>query len=228
VSDEPVNDLIDDSIGVRIFSSMSKFIIGDSLKRSVYTYIISKKLYTESNNELLKLFRECDINNDGKIDAEELLISYGKYFPGAPEEQMEKINEFISRVDINNSGYIEYAEFLTINNILNQTLNKTLLKGVFDFFDVNGNGTIQKDDLKEIFEDFEIEDDKIRAMVREFDKDNDQHITYNEFYEILTSYLEDERKPEPLKPEEIEKEDRQDLKTDEVEQLLNEEISGEL
>lgn len=208
-SEEIVTDYIDDGVGVNIFSSMTKFIMGDSLRRSVYTYIISKKFYTESNSDLLKLFKECDINNDGKISAEELLISYGKYFPGAPEEQMEKIKEFIDRIDINKSCYIEYSEFLTINNILHQNINKTMLKEVFDFFDVTKNGSIQVDDLKEIFEDFNVDDDKMQTMLMEFDKNNDQEITFAEFYEILTSHLDDHRKPvshkntEENKPDEV-------------------------
>lgn len=193
-SEEVVTNYIDDEVGVKIFSNMTKFIMGDSLRRSVYTYIISKKFYSESNADLLKLFKECDINNDGRINSDELLISYGKYFPGTTEEKSQKINEFIERVDVNKSGYIEYSEFLTINNILNQTINQTMLKEVFDFFDVTKNGIIQIDDLKDIFEDFSIDDDKIGAMLKEFDKNGDQEITFNEFYEILTSYLDDTKK----------------------------------
>jgi calcium-dependent protein kinase len=192
-TEEVVFNYIDDQIGVKMFSNMSKFIMGDSLRRSVYTYIISKKYYNESNIDLLKLFKECDINNDGKIGADELLISYGKYFPVAPEEQIEKIQEFIDRIDINKSGFIEYAEFLTINNIINQNINKKMLKEVFDFFDFNKNGSIQIDDLKEIFEDFNVDEEKFQTMLIEFDKNNDQEITFTEFYEILTSYLDDHK-----------------------------------
>ncbi len=191
-SEEIVTNFIDDEVGVKIFTNMSKFIMGDSLRRSVYTYIISKKFYSESNADLLKLFKECDINNDGRISAAELLISYGKYFPGTPDELLEKITLFIDKMDINKSGYIEYSEFLTINNLLNHNINKTILKEVFDFFDVSKNGVIQLDDLKEIFEDFNVDDDKMQAMLMEFDKNNDQEITFAEFYDILTNHLDDD------------------------------------
>ena len=189
LSDEDKN-LIEDDIGVKIFSKMSKFILGDSLRRSVYSYIVSKKFYTESNSDLLKLFRECDINNDGKIDSNELLNTYGRYFPGTPEEQLEKIKEFIDRVDINKSGTIEYSEFLTVNNLLNNDVNKQMLKEVFDFFDVTKNGTIQKDDLREIFDDLNLDDGQINLMLKEFDKNNDDEISFAEFYEILTCFMD--------------------------------------
>ena len=179
-------DLLRDEIGINIFSKMSKFILGESLKRSVYSYIVSKKFYSESNSDLLKLFRECDLNNDGKIDSNEILITYGKYFPGTPDEQLDKIKEFINKVDINKSGYIEYSEFLTVNSFLNNDINKQMLKAVFDFFDVTKNGSIQLDDLKEVFSDLEIEEERIYDMIGEFDKNKDQEITFAEFYDILT------------------------------------------
>lgn len=179
-------DLLRDEIGINIFSKMSKFILGESLKRSVYSYIVSKKFYSESNSDLLKLFKECDLNNDGKIDSSEILITYGKYFPGTPDEQLDKIKEFINKVDINKSGYIEYSEFLTVNSFLNNDINKQMLKAVFDFFDVTKNGSIQLDDLKEVFSDLEIDEDRIYDMIGEFDKNKDQEITFAEFYDILT------------------------------------------
>jgi len=191
-SEASEHNYIDDKIGIQMFSNMSKFIIGESLRRSVYSYIIAKKYYTESNSELLKLFRECDINNDGKIDSNELLLSYGKYFPSAGDEQMDQINEFINKVDINKSGSIEYAEFLTVNNLIYKTINKNMLKEVFDFFDVTKNGSIQIDDLQEIFEDFHVNDFQLIKMLNEFDINKDQEISFAEFYEILTNYLEDD------------------------------------
>lgn len=224
-TEEVVTNYIDDGVGVKIFSNMSKFIMGDSLRRSVYTYIISKKFYTESNADLLKLFKECDINNDGRISADELLISYGKYFPGAPEEQLEKIQEYIEKLDINKSGYIEYSEFLTVNNILNQNLNRTKLKEVFDFFDVTKNGSIQIDDLKEIFDDIKVDDDKILAMLKEFDKNGDQEISFSEFYDMLTTFLDDDRKNPSYKNTEENKQVTTDINR--VKEVTGEEAAEE-
>lgn len=183
-------DYLDDNIGIDIFSNMSKFIVGDTLKRSVYSYIISKRIYSESNTDLLKLFREIDTNNDGKLDIGEITAKYGQYFSAVPEEQHEKIEDFIERVDINKTGFIEYSEFLTVNNIVNSEMNKKMLKEVFDFFDTTKNGTIEIDDLKKLFKSSELEEEKINEMLAEFDSDSDQAVTFAEFYDKITLFIE--------------------------------------
>ena len=169
---------------------MSKFIVGDTLKRSVYSYIISKRIYSESNKDLLKLFKEIDKNNDGKLDKKEIKQTYGQYFSIIPEEQNEKIDIFIEKVDINNTGFIEYDEFLTVNNVVNSEMNKKMLKEVFDFFDKKKNGTIEIDDLKLLLRNMDLETEKINEMLNEFDSDSDQKITFAEFYEKITLFIE--------------------------------------
>lgn len=183
-------DYLDDNIGTDILRNMSKFIVGDNLKRSVYSYIISKRIYSETNNDLLKLFREIDVNNDGKLDINEIMAKYGQNFSAIPEEQNEKIKAFIEKVDINNSGFIEYDEFLTINNIVNNDLNKKMLKEVFEFFDITKNGTIEVEDLKLLFKNSQLEEEKINEMLSEFDSDSDQAITFAEFYDKITLFIE--------------------------------------
>jgi calcium-dependent protein kinase len=169
---------------------MSKFIIGSTLKRSVYSYIISKKIYSDNNNDLMKLFKEIDTNNDGKLDIDEIMSKYGQYFSDIPEEQYDNIRTFIEKVDINNSGFIEYSEFLTINNIVNGEINKKMLKEVFDFFDKTKNGTIDIEDLKILFRNSNLETEKIDEMLNEFDSDYDQSITFAEFYDKITSFID--------------------------------------
>ena len=183
-------DYLDDNIGIDIFSNMSKFIVGDNLKRSVYSYILSQKIYSETNNDLLKLFKDIDLNNDGKLDINEVTAKFGQYFSAVPEEQDEKIKTFIEKVDINKTGYIEYSEYLTVNNIVNSDLNKKMLKEVFDFFDTTKNGTIDVEDLKLLFENIELEEEKINEMIKEFDSDTDQQITFAEFYDKITLFIE--------------------------------------
>lgn len=147
-------------------------------------------MYLETNNDLLKLFKECDTNNDGKLDAGEIMAKFGQYFSAVPEEQYERIKLFIEKVDVNKSGFIEYGEFMTVNNFVNHEMNKKMLKEVFDFFDVTKNGTIEVEDLKELFKGISVEEEKIKEMLNEMDLDADQRITFAEFYEKITLFVE--------------------------------------
>ena len=65
-----------------------------------------------------------------------------------------------------------------------------MLKEVFDFFDITKNGTIEIEDLKLLFKNSQIKEEKINEMLSEFDSDTDQAITFTEFYDKLTLFIE--------------------------------------
>jgi Ca2+-binding EF-hand superfamily protein len=69
---------IDEMAGVNIINKMTKFVLGKGLKKSVLSYIYTRKLYSENNSEILKLFNEIDSNGDGKIDFQEFVDKYSK------------------------------------------------------------------------------------------------------------------------------------------------------
>lgn len=52
-----------------------------------------------------------DVNGDGKLSREELLEAYSKEF--SIEEADEKVENIMKLVDIDNSGFIDYSEFIT-------------------------------------------------------------------------------------------------------------------
>jgi len=60
---------------------------------------------------LLKTFKSLDLNNDGLLSSEELLIGLKKIME--VEEAEQEVKQIMSNVDINNSGKIDYSEFVT-------------------------------------------------------------------------------------------------------------------
>jgi len=177
----------DEKIGVDIINRMSKFVMGKNLKRSVLSFIQSKKFYAEKNIDLQKLFKEIDKDGNGYLDVEEIFEKYGKFFPGLHQEAWEKVKQFIEKIDINDNGVIEYSEFLTISSLINNEINENMLKEVFNFYDRNGNGYVTADDLKEIFEETDMKDEIYQYMVDEIDKNNDGKITFQEFCQMITN-----------------------------------------
>ena len=177
----------DEKIGVDIINQMSKFVLGKNLKRSVLSYIQSKKYYAEKNIDLQKLFKEIDKDGNGYLDVSEIFEKYGKFFPGLHQEAWEKVKQFIEKVDINDNGVIEYSEFLTISSIINNEINENMLKEVFNFYDRSGNGYVTFDDLKETFEETEMTDEFYQHMVDEIDKNNDKKISFQEFCQMITN-----------------------------------------
>lgn len=186
LSEEGTYDEPQDSGGIEILSEMTKFVAKTNLKRSVLSYILTRKLYTETDQKLQKLFKSIDRNGDGHINAQELFETYGKHFPGTSEEAWEKAKKFVDQVDINRNGTLEYSEFLVVTSQLNKEMNKKVLKEVFNFYDEDGNGYITASNLREIFEDTDLTDEKLQEMVDEIDIDGDRKISFDEFYKMLT------------------------------------------
>jgi calcium-dependent protein kinase len=58
------------TVNFDMLANMSKFVTGKNLKRSVLSYILSKKLYIDNKNDLLKLFKEIDKDGNGHITSE--------------------------------------------------------------------------------------------------------------------------------------------------------------
>lgn len=180
------NDPVNEEAGIEILKSMTKFVAGKNLKRSVYSLMSTKKMLGDDNNkELIRLFNEIDLNKDGSIDVEELYLRYGKYFPGSGEEQWERVKQFINNIDINKSGKIEFSEFITVSNLLNKELNDKMIQQVFNFFDHSGDGFIEVNDIKEIFEEANISNQEFLAMVDEIDKNGDRKISFDEFKTMM-------------------------------------------
>lgn len=65
----------------------------------------------------MKVFKSLDINNDGTLSREELVIGYSKIMP--KEEAEIEIDKIMKNIDFNNNGDIEYSEFVMA------TLNKS-------------------------------------------------------------------------------------------------------
>ena len=173
----------------KVVNSVCNFTIGKNLRKSVTSYIIGRKIYTENNNKLRKIFESLDDNHNGCIEKKELLEQYKKYFPGTSKKQLKVINTFLDQADVDKNGVIDYAEFLTAMNLGNQEISKNALKEVFDFYDYDKNGIIEASDIREIFEDTGLSDKDIHQMIDDVDLNEDRTISFDEFYKIITSSL---------------------------------------
>lgn len=170
-------------------NNINNFVCTTNLKRSVISYIISRKLYLENDKKLRKIFQELDKDNSGDIDTHEIYSKYKLFFPGTPEKKWKEIESLIEVADTNKNGKIDYAEFLTVIGMSNIEMNKKILRNVFDFYDDNKNGYIEASDIKEIFEDTGLSDKQIHEMLDEVDLNGDRQISFEEFYKMITDKL---------------------------------------
>lgn len=76
------------------------------------------------------------------------------------------------QADVDNSGTIDYGEFVAATLHLNKIEREDHLFAAFSYFDKDGSGYITPDELQQACEEFGIEDVRLEEMIREVDQDN--------------------------------------------------------
>ena len=76
------------------------------------------------------------------------------------------------QADFDNSGTIDYREFIAATLHLNKIDKEDHLVAAFSYFDRDGSGYITLDALQRACEDFGIKDVHLEEMIQEIDQDN--------------------------------------------------------
>jgi calcium-dependent protein kinase len=92
------------------------------------------------------MFMAFDENGDGKLSKEELIKGYTSLV--GEQRAHEEVNRIMEAVDADESGFIDYSEFVSASLSRNQLLNKANLQRAFSAFDKDGSGSIDVSELK--------------------------------------------------------------------------------
>lgn len=76
------------------------------------------------------------------------------------------------QADIDNSGTIDYGEFLAATLHINKMEREENLIAAFSFFDKDGSGYITIDELQHACKEFGLGDVHLDDMIKEIDQDN--------------------------------------------------------
>ncbi|RVW89775.1 Calcium-dependent protein kinase 20 [Vitis vinifera] len=90
-----------------------------------------------------------------------------------------------AQADIDNSGTIDYGEFVAAMLHLNKIEKEDHLYAAFSYFDKDGSGYITQDELQQACEQFGLEAIHLEDVIREVDQDNDGRIDYSEFVAMM-------------------------------------------
>nr|GMD76360.1 Calcium-dependent protein kinase 1 [Ipomoea batatas] len=87
--------------------------------------------------------------------------------------------------DVDNSGTIDYGEFIAAMLHINKITKEDHLFAAFSYFYKDGSGYITADELQKACDEFGIKDTRLEEMIQEADEDNDGRIDYSEFVSMM-------------------------------------------
>lgn len=164
-----------------VLSRLKEFSAMNKLKKMAL-HVIAERLSEEEIGGLKELFKMIDADNNGTITFEELKIGLRRVGAELTEHEIQALME---AADIDNSGSIDYGEFLAATVHLNKLEREETLVSAFAYFDKDGSGYITIDELSQACRDFGLNDGHLDDMIREIDQNNDGQIDYGEFVAMM-------------------------------------------
>ncbi|OEL13406.1 Calcium-dependent protein kinase 13 [Dichanthelium oligosanthes] len=171
----PLGDIVKSRL--KQFSRMNRF------KRRALR-VIADHLSAEEVEDIKEMFKTMDTDNDGIVSYEELKTGIAKLGSHLAESEVQML---IEAVDTNGRGALDYGEFLAVSLHLQRMANDEHLRRAFLFFDKDGNGFIEPEELREALVDDGAADsmEVVNDILQEVDTDKDGKISYDEFVAMM-------------------------------------------
>ena len=166
-----------------IISNLSKFRTTLGLQKVTISFLTNQISINEEIKILKEEFDKFDVNKDGEISKDELIKCLEVNYPY--QEAVQKANQIFNEIDFNNDGSINFSEFLTVNYKKEKLLSEEALEKAFKLFDIDGNGFITLDELKESMPIEITSRLEWKELIDEVDKDGDCQISLEEFKEMM-------------------------------------------
>jgi len=105
-------------------------------------------LSKQKKEELAKVFKAFDKNGDGRLSMEEVKQGYLDHYGKVVSD--DEVEKMFKSVDSDNSGFIDYTEFV-IAAMNEQEMNSNeFLQAAFKMFDKDGSGVISAEEIKAV------------------------------------------------------------------------------
>lgn len=169
-------------LGDVVKSRLKQFSMMNRFKRKALR-VIADFLSNEEVGDLKEMFNKIDTNNDGIVSVEELKAGL-KLNSQLAESEVQML---IEAIDTNGKGTLDYGEFIAISLHLQRMANDEHLHKAFSYFDKDGNGYIEPDELRDALMEDGADDctNVANDIFQEVDTDKDGRISFEEFAAMM-------------------------------------------
>jgi len=103
----------------------------------------------------------------------------------------DEIDQMFAKVDVDNSGAIDYSEFVVASMNEKNLLSNNKLQSAFKMFDKDGGGSISTDEIKQVLSFGQnLEESVVNDIIRQVDANGDGEISFDEFAEMMLKNIQ--------------------------------------
>ncbi|XP_057516661.1 calcium-dependent protein kinase 10-like [Amaranthus tricolor] len=171
----PLGDIV--RTRLKQFAGMNRF-----KKRALR--VIAEHLSVEEVEIIKDMFMLMDTDRDGRITFEELRAGLRKVGSQLAEPEIKLLMEV---ADVDGNGYLDYGEFVAVTIHLQKMENDEHFHRAFMYFDKDGSGYIELDELRDALADesAQTDSDVVTQIMQEVDTNKDGRISYEEFVAMM-------------------------------------------
>ena len=191
IKKEAPNAILNQNVGKKIFKNLQNFSANEKLQEAVIAFIVNQLVSNDEVEELTKIFKDLDQNNDGVLNRQEIESGLIKYY--GEEKAKEETDNIFKKVDADGNGTISYEEFIRASIDKRSILTDKNLMTAYKLFDKNGDGSIEAKEIKEVLGKDLIgnKDDKVwEEIIKEVDENGDGVVSFEEFKKMMEKLCE--------------------------------------
>jgi calcium-dependent protein kinase len=180
-------------VPISVLNSLKRYKAGNRLYAETAKIIVNR-LNNNEINDLRDIFRSLDVEMTGYITADGLQTALEQrgLTLAHGEIQSKLYAEIIMANDYLGEGRIKYTDFLIATLDFKQILDDEIIWGAFSFFDTDRDGFITTSDVEGALmrAGCELSQEEVIEVFAAFDLNFDRFIDFEEFKEMLRSFVE--------------------------------------
>uniref|UniRef100_A0A0E0BQM0 non-specific serine/threonine protein kinase n=1 Tax=Oryza glumipatula TaxID=40148 RepID=A0A0E0BQM0_9ORYZ len=172
-------------LGEAVRSRLKQFTVMNKFKKKALL-VVAEYLPTEELDAIRELFNMLDTKKKGHLTLEELRKGLQVIGHNIHDTDVDMLME---AADIDGNGILDCKEFVTVSIHLKKIRSEEHLPKVFSFFDKNGSGYIEIEELKEALSP-RGDQKSIDDIFLDVDIDKDGKISYEEFELMMSAGMD--------------------------------------